>query len=225
MPLSAPRSKIVEAAYSYPFLSHAPMEPENCVAHYDNGKLVFWSPSQTPESGRQQVSKLMGIPEENITVHMLRAGGGFGRRLTNDYMLEVRLDFQSCWRAGKTSLDARRRFPSRSLPSGGLPLPEGRHRRVPEISPRGGITSSASARTSVFMNSANIPSNEFPGTFLPNFDFQASLIPTGVPTYAMRAPRSNAFSFVFQSFHRRVGPSPPEKIRCSSGSICFRFRA
>jgi isoquinoline 1-oxidoreductase subunit beta len=81
--------KIVEAEYQCPFLSHTPMEPMNFFADVKKDSARLIGPTQTPQSAQTQVSKFLDIPVEKITVDLTKMGGGFGRRLNNDYALEA----------------------------------------------------------------------------------------------------------------------------------------
>ena len=50
-------SKTVSAAYSYPFIAHAPLEPQNTTAHWQNGKIEMWAPTQTPQQAQGEVAQ------------------------------------------------------------------------------------------------------------------------------------------------------------------------
>jgi isoquinoline 1-oxidoreductase beta subunit len=85
----ASAAKRIAARYEYPFIAHAPMEPQNCTARYQDGKFEIWAPSQDPADGLKVLHAALGIAPKAVTVHLMRAGGGFGRRLMNDYMVQV----------------------------------------------------------------------------------------------------------------------------------------
>jgi isoquinoline 1-oxidoreductase beta subunit len=80
----------MEAFYETPFVSHSPIEPMNCLAHWhDNNKLDVWASTQVPGSLVDEVSKHYGIPPENLKLTTSFVGGGFGRRLLNDFVYEA----------------------------------------------------------------------------------------------------------------------------------------
>ena len=82
---------VVDNTYSYPFVSHATLEPHNCTADYRpaTGEIWIRGPIQMPMSAQSIVARATGIAIDKIHVHATRIGGGFGRRLMSDYAAEA----------------------------------------------------------------------------------------------------------------------------------------
>ena len=192
-------AKVVESRYAFPFLSHAQLEPTNCLAHYKDGQLELWTPSQAPGQGRQEIAALLGIPESAIRVHLIRTGGCFGRRLDNDYALETAViakrmeaPVKLMWtREDDMGHDHYRaanfHHMKAGLDSNGMLVAWRNH-----------LVSFGDGKQ--FGRAAGVPMPQGPGGFVPDFEMSASVIASGVPLGSMRAPGNNGITFVYQCF-------------------------
>ena len=82
-------TKVVKAEYTQPLLSHSPMEPMNFTAHYHDGKVDLIGPTQWQDASHAPVAQVLDVKPEDVTLHTTFLGGGFGRRIDYDYVIQA----------------------------------------------------------------------------------------------------------------------------------------
>ncbi|PIB91429.1 xanthine dehydrogenase family protein molybdopterin-binding subunit [Caulobacter sp. FWC2] len=192
-------TKVVSATYSYPFIAHAPLEPQNCTASVKDGKVEIWAPTQNPEPGRKLVAAALNVPEEAIIIHLVRGGGGFGRRLNNDYMVEAAAI------AAKAGAPVKLIWTREDDTRHDFYRPGAWHNLTAGLDASGKVTAWKDHFVSFgegdkFAPSCGFNATQFPCRAVDNYRVDVSVMPLGMPTGPLRAPGNNAFGFVLQSF-------------------------
>jgi isoquinoline 1-oxidoreductase beta subunit len=214
--------RVVTARYRVPFVNHAPMEPQNCFADVREDSADIVAPTQMPAGASRAAAAVTGLPRENIRVEMTLAGGGFGRRLTNDYVAEAAMISKQIGAPVKLQWsredDVRHDFYR----------PSGLHEMKAALDADGNITAWAHRLASAgkYYRRANVKPEEqyaaelyvddFPAGIVENLRVEWFEVQSGVPRGSWRAPAHTANAFVVQSFLdeiARAGGRDPLQLR------------
>jgi isoquinoline 1-oxidoreductase beta subunit len=187
----ASAAKVVESTYSYPFIAHLNLEPQNCTVAIDGDQVKVLVPSQNPGKARQEVAKYLGVPDDNVEVIATRIGGGFGRRLDVDYAVEAAAIAQLAGAPVKLTWTREDDIAHDHFRPGGFHFM------------KGGVD--AQGKLSVWTTKhiafgRGLTPDDLPGRFLSNYLLQTGTISNSVPMGAWRAPGDNTFAWVMGSF-------------------------
>ncbi|EJF08008.1 xanthine dehydrogenase family protein molybdopterin-binding subunit [Pontibacter sp. BAB1700] len=186
-------AKVIKSEYQCPFLSHSPMEPMNFFAHVRPDGVELAGPTQTPQRARDMVAKLLDIAPEKITLELTRLGGGFGRRLSADYVLEA-AELSSIIKAPVKVIWSRE-----DDMSGGTYRPAVRYRFEAALDAKGNMI--GYKLRGVGINSGN-PTREdnFPSGAVENLLIDSVEHKSPITTGPWRAPITNFLAFAEQAF-------------------------
>ena len=211
-------AKTIEAAYSYPFIAHAPLEPPNCTVHLKDGKMEVWCCTQMVREAAGTAAGAGKVKPEDVTFHVLRGGGSFGRRINNNFVSEAAAIAKNFDVPVKLTWSREDEMHGDVYRAGGFHFLRG------GVDASGNVTAWHNHFISFGMNStkspgefAGLPPEEFPAKLVPNFKAEMTLLSTCLPMGAWREPGIGAYSFVFQSFVDELafaaGKDPLEFLR------------
>jgi isoquinoline 1-oxidoreductase beta subunit len=195
-------ARTLDVIYEIPFVAHVPMEPVNYTADVRGDRVELWGPTQDPGDARDLVSQVIGVPAANVTVHMERCGGGFGRRLMVDYAAEAAFLSKAVGapvkvvRTREDDLQHDYYRPSgmhrvrAGIDASGAPIAWAQH--------LANASRYAFAGRSDAVKSELYP-DDFPAQCLPNVRMEYTLVASVIPTGAWRATLHSANAFVVQS--------------------------
>jgi isoquinoline 1-oxidoreductase beta subunit len=202
-------AKVITREYQCPFLSHAPLEPMNFFAHVREDGVELVGPTQTPEMARTEVAKLLGISPYQITVELTRLGGGFGRRLKADYVLEA-AELSSIIKAPVKVIWTRE-----DDLTGGSYRPAVRYRFSAALDAKGSMI--GYKLRGVGINAGNCTREDnFPSGAVENLLIESIEHKSPITTGAWRAPITNFLAFAEQAFL--------DEVAMATGSDPVKFR-
>jgi isoquinoline 1-oxidoreductase beta subunit len=182
---------VVEASYSYPFISHANLEPQNCLAHVQGDKVEIWAPTQNPDNARGLAAQVLGTAPENVRVNITRIGGGFGRRLRSDPVGEAVAISQKAGIPIKLTWDRTDDLQHDHFRPGGFHFLKG------AVDAKGALSAWRSHHVSF---GSNLGADDYPARFVPNYLLLNTRLDNGVPQGPWRAPGSCTYAWMICSF-------------------------
>ena len=197
------KGNVIEATYRVPFISHSQMEPINFIADVKEDSVRLIGPTQTPPTARRYASDITGVPVENISMDFTRIGGGFGRRLLNDYSNEAVVISQKMKRPIKLVWDRENDFLSDYYRPAGVYNFKGRLEKE-TLSAFDVKISSTSRYAYRLSDGAPSGSEAFkdqqPASMVPNYRIAYEPVLSNVPVGALRTPGVNAPRLPIKAF-------------------------
>lgn len=189
----ASADKILEKTYESPFLPHNCMEPMNFFAHVTENEIKLVGPIQTPEGTAKQVAETLGRDLNQVSLEMTRIGGGFGRRLYGDYVIEAAEISNLAKKPVKLV------YSREDDMSAGIYRPAIKYRIKAGVKD-GKLIAYHLKEASINSNMYGLIPNFFPAGCVENYQVDAANYKSNITTGAWRAPYTNFLAYAEQSF-------------------------